>query len=61
MTVQKIGRRKSKNYNVDYGKADVLHCWTYTWNCRRMSVTQEYSGFQTDGGASVLIAHNLWT
>lgn len=25
MTVQKIGRRKSKNYNINHCKADVLH------------------------------------
>lgn len=25
MTIQKVGRRKPKNYDVDYCKADVLH------------------------------------
>lgn len=27
MAVQKIGRRQSKNYNINYCKADVLHGW----------------------------------
>lgn len=28
MTIQKIGRRKSENYNINHSKADVLHGWT---------------------------------